>query len=168
MAQTVEIAPEEAVQPLQPPADGEAAAPADGEMVAEDEPQVIRVASSGPPSRIMLAIIAVPALLLSFIGSWFVARSAAAPAPVLHEEWSYEGEHGPASWGTADPHNATCQTGEAQSPIDIHPSRLHQIDWLTPIAYRYKPDKDIELVRDAHGFKVNYDTGSRITLFGQD
>src|SRR5687768_2400986 len=171
MAQTTELPPAEA--PLQPPPDGEAPpAPVaeEGEAPAavEEEPQVIRVRSSGPPNPILLAAVAVPALLLSFLGAWFVARSSAAPAPVVHEEWAYEGEHGPATWGSSDPHNAACQLGDEQSPIDIHPSRLHQIDWLTPISYRYKPDKDIELVRDGHGFKVNYDHGSRITLLGQE
>ena len=150
MAQTTDVTPEEA--PLQPPPEGEAPAAAEGEAGAEESPEVIRVESSGPPRPLLLAAVAVPALLLSFLGSWFIARSSAAPAPVVHEEWSYEGEHGPATWGAADPHNATCQVGDEQSPIDIHPSRLMQIDWLTPIAYRYKPDKDIELVRDAHGF----------------
>lgn len=166
MAQTTELSPAEAAEPLPPPPVEGEAPPV--EAAAEEVPEVIRVKSSGMPRPLLLAAVAVPALLLSFLGAWFVARSSAAPVAAVHEEWGYEGEHGPAQWGSTDPHNAACQLGTEQSPIDIHPSRLMQIDWLTPISYRYKADKDIELVRDGHGFKVNYDTGSRMTLLGQE
>jgi carbonic anhydrase len=164
MAQTTDLPPAEA--PLEPPPNGEV--PAEAVIDAEEAPEVIRVKSSGLSGPLLYAAIAVPALLISFLGAWFVTRSSAAPVAVVHEEWSYEGEHGPTHWGETDPHNAACQLGDEQSPIDIHPSRLMQIDWLTPIVYRYKADKDIEMVRDAHGFRVNYDTGSRMTLLGQE
>src|SRR5687768_1964556 len=162
MAQTTEL-PADA--PLQPPPDGEA--PVEAAEV-EEAPEVIRVRSPRLSGPLLYAAVAVPALLLSFLGTWFVTRSSAAPVAVVHEEWGYEGEHGQTHWGETDPHNAACQLGDEQSPIDIHPSRLMQIDWLSPIAYRYKPDKDLQLVRNAHGFQVNYDTGSRMTLLGQE
>src|SRR5204863_6921897 len=34
--------------------------------------------------------------------------------------WTYKGEAGPAHWGSLDTAFASCATGHAQSPIDIH------------------------------------------------
>jgi carbonic anhydrase len=36
-----------------------------------------------------------------------------------HAHWSYAGDSGPSFWGTLDPYYALCDTGTAQSPIDI-------------------------------------------------
>jgi len=117
----------------------------------------------------MLGAIAVPVLLVSFLASMFFVRAQAAPAGPPHpHEWAYEGALGPTHWGEDDPAEATCQIGDEQSPIDIHPSRLMQVDWLTPITLKYKPDKDVELVNNGHTFQVNYDQGSRMTFLGKE
>jgi carbonic anhydrase len=43
----------------------------------------------------------------------------AAPAMAQEVEWDYEGERGPASWGSLDPSFSACSTGERQSPVDL-------------------------------------------------
>src|SRR5688572_21288735 len=103
MAQTTDVPPAEA--PLEPPPDGEAAA-VEGAEVEEAAPEVIRVRSSGLRGPLLYAAIAIPTLLVSFLGAWFFAGASAAPVAVVHEEWSYEGEHGPTHWGEVDPHNS--------------------------------------------------------------
>lgn len=116
-----------------------------------------------------MGLVAVPLLLLSFLGSMFFVRSTApAPGPPHPAHWAYEGALGPTHWGEEDPAAASCQLGDEQSPIDIHPSRLLQLDWLTPIQLKYKPDKDVELVNNGHTFQVNYDQGSRMTFLGKE
>lgn len=161
MAQTQE-APPAAVEP-----EIETLPPAEGEVVEEAPPEVIRVAAPSRPSPVLMAGVAVPALLISFLGSCFAGR-AMAPAPVVaHPEWAYEGANGPTAWGEIDPTFATCAKGEAQSPIDIHPSRLTQIDWLTPVQTKYKAAK-IKLLNTGHAPQVNFEAGSKMTFLGKE
>ncbi|WP_373988884.1 carbonic anhydrase [Duganella sp. BuS-21] len=47
------------------------------------------------------------------------AAVVAAAPKVYSNVWSYEGENGPANWGTINPAWANCGTGNRQSPIDI-------------------------------------------------
>lgn len=47
------------------------------------------------------------------------AAAVAAAPKVYSNVWSYEGENGPANWGTINPAWAKCGTGNRQSPIDI-------------------------------------------------
>ncbi|MHA4867817.1 carbonic anhydrase [Duganella sp. PWIR1] len=47
------------------------------------------------------------------------AAVVAAAPKVYSNVWSYEGENGPANWGTINPAWAKCGTGNRQSPIDI-------------------------------------------------
>ena len=131
-------------------------------------PEVIRVPSRRLSGPVAYAAVGVPLLIASFVGSMFAARGAAAPAPAHSAHWSYEGADGPAQWGAIDPHNIACQTGGEQSPIDITPSRLMQVDWLTPITLRYKPAKQLRLVNNGHTYQVNYERGSRMTFLGQE
>jgi carbonic anhydrase len=160
MAQTQEAPPAEAApDPEAPPVEGE----------VEETPTVIRVTTPSRPSPILLAGVALPVLLVSFLGLMFVARAQTPPvAPPHPAHWEYEGALGPTHWGEEDTTAAACQLGEEQSPIDIHPSRLLQFDWLAPIQLRYKPDKDVDLVNNGHTFQVNYDQGSRMTFLGKE
>ena len=161
MAQTQEAPP---ITPADAPPEG---APVEAE--AEETPTVIRVTTPSRPSPLMLGAIAVPALLVSFLASMFFVRAQAAPVGPPHPaHWAYEGALGPTHWGEEDPRAASCQIGDEQSPIDIHPSRLMQVDWLTPITLKYKADKDVELVNNGHTFQVNYDQGSRMTFLGKE
>ncbi|MGH2742895.1 MAG: carbonic anhydrase [Thermoleophilaceae bacterium] len=48
-----------------------------------------------------------------------LALAFAAPAMAQQIEWDYEGERGPANWGSLDPSFSTCSTGLSQSPIDL-------------------------------------------------
>jgi carbonic anhydrase len=144
------------------------ASPADGE--AEETapaPRVIRVPGGGLRGPLLYAAVGVPLLLVSFLGTMFAVR-ATAPAPAAEQHvWSYEGNTAPAKWAEVDPHAKLCGVGEQQSPIDIHPSRLAQVDWMTPIQTRYRPSK-LSLVNEHHNLKVKFEAGSRLTLLGQE
>jgi carbonic anhydrase len=51
--------------------------------------------------------------------------------------WHYEGDEGPAHWGTISPKFASCLSGRAQSPIDIvAPARRTTSD---AIALKFAP-----------------------------
>jgi carbonic anhydrase len=146
------------------------------EVLAEGEeeevappPQVIRVAGNsrlrGP---LGMAIVAVPLLLVSFAGTMFAARSMAGPAAPPHPaHWEYEGALGPTHWGEIDPHATVCATGAEQSPVDITPAKLMQLDWLTPIMLKYRPSK-ASIVNNGHTAQVNYEQGSRMTFLNQE
>lgn len=88
-----------------------------------------------------------------------VAAPVATPAPV---HWTYEGEEGPAHWGTLSPDYATCSTGTSQSPIDI--TSPAQAD-LTNLAFHYQPSK-VNILNNGHTVQVNYDEGSYMELDG--
>ena len=152
-------------QPVTPAA----AVPADGSPAeAEDAaPAVIRVPSSGPRRPLLFAAVGVPVLLLSFAGAMLAARASAPPPAPEQHLWSYEGETGPQQWAEVDSHARLCATGEQQSPIDIHPSRLAQADWLTPLEARYRMSK-LKLVSKHHGLQIKVDPGSRLVLHGRD
>jgi len=153
-----------------PPPEGEAP-PAE---LAEEgaEPAVIKVSGSrfsGPPFNgpLVYAIVGVPLLLLSFLGTMLISRGGTpAPAEAQHE-WSYEGAAGPTHWGEGDPHAAICQTGTEQSPVDIHPSRLMQLEWLVPIQAKYKASK-VRLQNVAHTARIAFDPGSRMVFQGRE
>lgn len=49
-------------------------------------------------------------------------------------EWGYDGSHGPAHWGKLGPAFALCDTGMAQSPIDM--VKTHRLD-LDEIGFSY-------------------------------
>jgi carbonic anhydrase len=158
MVQTQEAPPAEAPPEVETP-------PAEGE--AEETTEVIRVTTPSRPRPIILLGVAIPALLLSFIGSWFAGRAAVPPPVVKHAEWGYEGAEGPAAWAELDPTFATCATGERQSPIDIAPARLNQIDWLSPIRTTYKVAK-IKLINNGHVPQANFEAGSKMNFLGKD
>lgn len=63
------------------------------------------------------------------------AREAAKPK-VYSNVWSYEGESGPANWGSINPAWAKCATGNRQSPIDIRDGM--KVD-LEQIGFDYHP-----------------------------
>lgn len=57
--------------------------------------------------------------LKALILSPMLACAIAAPAAAQETEWDYEGERGPANWGSLDPAFSTCSTGTRQSPIRL-------------------------------------------------
>ncbi|HXI17399.1 MAG TPA: carbonic anhydrase family protein [Chloroflexota bacterium] len=160
----------EATEASAPPPDGEVPLPAVAE--AGGEPAVIKVTGSrfgGPlfKSPLVYAIVGVPLLLLSFLGTMLVSRGGAPAPAATHHEWSYEGAAGPTHWGEGDPHAATCQTGAEQSPVDIHPSRLLQLEWLVPVQPKYKASK-VRLQNVAHTARIAFDPGSRMVFQGRE
>src|SRR6201999_3928341 len=47
------------------------------------------------------------------------ASTSPAPAAAAPHHWTYEGDEGPARWGSLAPEFATCGKGAKQSPIEI-------------------------------------------------
>jgi carbonic anhydrase len=64
-----------------------------------------------------------------------VAKEAAKPK-VYSNVWSYEGENGPANWGTINPAWAKCGSGNRQSPIDIRDGMKVELE---QIGFDYHP-----------------------------
>jgi carbonic anhydrase len=90
---------------------------------------------------------------------------AAAPKPehghVAH--WSYEGEGGPAQWGSMKPEFAKCATGTRQSPIDIREGIKVQLD---PVPFDYKPSA-FRVIDNGHTVQVNVAAGNSIEVIGR-
>jgi len=87
--------------------------------------------------------------------------------------WHYEGDEGPAHWGTISPRFASCLSGRAQSPIDIvAPSRGATTD---AIALNFAPaslriihhDHVADAVNTGHTIQVNYTDGDTLTVGGR-
>ena len=87
-------------------------------------------------------------------------------APVIKpypgNQWSYEGETGPANWGR-HPAWSQCATGKRQSPIDLRDGM--KVD-LEPIAFDYKPSA-FNVIDNGHTIQVNVGAGNTITLQNQ-
>jgi carbonic anhydrase len=77
--------------------------------------------------------------------------------------WTYEGEHGPAHWGSMEPGFGTCKVGKHQSPIDIKGAKAAD---LTAIEFAYQPSA-LELIDNGHTVQVTYAPGSFITVGDQ-
>lgn len=92
-------------------------------------------------------------------------KPAEKPAGEAKQEvhWGYEGEGGPANWGTLKPEYATCGTGMSQSPIDINKTYKTKLD---PIMFAYK-DTPVKIVNNGHAIQVNYEPGSFMTVDGE-
>ncbi|HKH84144.1 MAG TPA: carbonic anhydrase family protein [Gemmatimonadales bacterium] len=92
---------------------------------------------------------------------------ALAPRPLpaqAHQtaHWTYQGETGPAHWGSLDPAFSRCTTGHAQSPLDI---RTATSGALPSLAIRYQETR-ITVLNNGHTIQVNYDPGSTIMVDG--
>lgn len=92
-----------------------------------------------------------------------VASSAAAFAESGKPAWSYEGEHGPARWGSLSPDYATCDTGRAQSPIDLGAAAPGS---PPRVVVEYKP-LPLTILNNGHTVQVNVGNGSRVTIDGK-
>ena len=93
---------------------------------------------------------------------------AKAPTPPAHgadhaAHWSYDGEGGPASWGSMKPEFATCSSGKRQSPIDIREGIKVQLD---PVQFDYKPS-GFRVVDNGHTIQVNVGAGNSIEVMGR-
>jgi carbonic anhydrase len=72
-------------------------------------------------TRVAFRLIVMASLsALASCGRPSATQKPAASAPPTHAtHWSYEGETGPAAWGSLSPEYVACAEGAAQSPIDI-------------------------------------------------
>lgn len=82
-----------------------------------------------------------------------------------HElHWSYEGDTGPAVWGSLDPSFAACDDGVRQSPVDIVGATA---GGESELEIRWQPG-DAEVVDNGHTIVVNVAEGSAISLEGRE
>ena len=95
-----------------------------------------------------------------------IAALCAAPALASDREglhWGYQGEAGPAHWGTLGDDFATCGVGRRQSPVtlpaDAPPTSL-------ALGFAYAPTA-LNIVNNGHTVQVNHDAGSTLTVDGK-
>jgi carbonic anhydrase len=95
-------------------------------------------------------------------------QPAAEPAVASHEgsHWSYEGESGPASWGTLNPEWLPCGDGKSQSPIDIDQAGAD--DPATTASLQVTHAAHVaDGVNNGHTIQINYSQGDVLTVDGQ-
>ena len=97
-----------------------------------------------------------------------LANPAAAGETVPHTpHWTYDGESGPAVWGTLDPHYAECGRGDRQSPIDLPVAAgLDAPNSPPPKLEAFHHEHVIDVINDGHTVKVVYDDGDVLNLSG--
>jgi carbonic anhydrase len=88
-----------------------------------------------------------------------VAVSACAHAPA---HWGYEGEHGPNAWGRLDPTYVACESGQHQSPIDLHGAEEAS---LPPLEARYAAFTPA-LVDNGHTLQAAAPPGNVVVIDG--
>lgn len=102
---------------------------------------------------------AAPALLATagLFGAHLLRGDSTEDAP-----WGYEGDRGPAHWGSLDEAFSACADGTEQSPIDL-------VDGATgdypEVEFDYGPRTGM-VVNNGHTIQVNVDRGSGIVLDG--
>ena len=163
----------EAAEPT--PAEGPVETEATETAAEEATPEVIHVAAPARSGRrgLLTAGVGAAALVVGAGGGYFVGRLGAgggydtAAGDPHHPKFTYEGETGPDHWGELSPLTEVCARGNLQSPVDITPRKLHQVDWLEPLKIEYKPTP-ARAVHTGYTFQVNYDPGSKLTYLGAD
>lgn len=97
----------------------------------------------------------------------------APPASARPVHWGYQGDAGPAQWGTLSPAYALCKDGQHQSPIDIVQATVKgSNDWAmkystTSLHILHTEHMD-NIIDNGHTIQVNVDTGSTITYAGKE
>lgn len=77
--------------------------------------------------------------------------------------WAYEGAHGPSHWAQLAPENATCGSGQRQSPIDITDGIKVDLD---AVQFDYRPS-GFRVVDNGHTVQVNVAPGNTIEVLGR-
>lgn len=80
--------------------------------------------------------------------------------------WSYEGDTGPAHWGSLDPAWVVADHGGTQSPIDIDTGRAVRAE-LPPLDLVSLPGT-VSVVDNGHTVQWNVADGCRMSLEGRD
>ncbi|NET32156.1 MAG: carbonic anhydrase [Cyanothece sp. SIO1E1] len=78
-------------------------------------------------------------------------------------KWGYVGENSPEHWGDLASVYGVCQTGQQQSPIDLHGSIPAQLPELQ-IDYQEMP---LKIINNSHTIQVNAAPGSQLTIGGE-
>jgi carbonic anhydrase len=141
----------------------------------EAAPEVIHVAAPARSGRrgLLAAGVGAAALVVGAGGGFIVGRASggtgydAAAGDPHHPSFTYDGETGPDHWGELSPLTEVCGRGNLQSPVDITPRKLHQVDWLEPLKIEYKATPT-RLLHTGYTFQVNYDPGSKLTFLGAE
>jgi carbonic anhydrase len=99
------------------------------------------------------------------------SKPAAAPA-TGDPAWHYEGEAGPATWGTLSPKFAACGEGKAQSPIDIPSAATGSAPALRlqfpAAALRIAHHEHVaDGINNGHTIQINYDGADTLTIGDQ-
>ncbi|PSO90358.1 MAG: carbonate dehydratase [Cyanobacteria bacterium QS_3_48_167] len=104
-------------------------------------------------------------VLTILLTSCFASGVADAVKPIdaKAQEWGYGGAVNPTRWEELSSKYSTCETGNAQSPINIQ--QVAETN-LPRINFDYQPTP-LEVVNNGHTIKVNYEPGSSIQLNGQ-
>ena len=108
--------------------------------------------------RAMLKMLGASALA----GCPFCATSAGA-AEKGGSKWSYEGAHGPETWGKNNPSYAACATGTQQSPVDL---RNSVAAGLEEIEIFWRPLR-LDILNNGHTIRVNAQPGGFMVLEGK-
>jgi carbonic anhydrase len=96
-----------------------------------------------------------------------------APTTGSDPVWHYEGDEGPAHWGTISEKFAACASGRAQSPIDIAapaPRETSEAIGLTlaPASLRIVHHEHVaDAINNGHTVQVNYGEGDTLTVGGE-
>lgn len=95
----------------------------------------------------------------------------ASPAPTAHggPHWSYEGETGPAQWGTLSPDWSPCGSGQSQSPIDIDKTMMADLPAMKtqfqPAQLRIIHHNHVaDGINNGHTIQVNYSQGDTLRV----
>jgi carbonic anhydrase len=138
---------------------------------------VVRIGTIAPFAVISLGIVACrqPDGQRNVSGAPAPGPSTATTAPATASDpvWHYEGEEGPAHWGTISAKFASCLSGREQSPIDIvAPTRRATPD---AIVLKFEPtslrivhhDHVADALNNGHTIQVNYSDGDTLTVGGR-
>jgi carbonic anhydrase len=89
-------------------------------------------------------------------------RPAASPTTDA-SPWAYDGAHGPSEWARLAPQNATCASGQRQSPIDITDGIKVELD---AVEFDYQPS-GFRVVDNGHTVQVHVTPGNTIEVLGR-
>jgi carbonic anhydrase len=84
--------------------------------------------------------------------------SLAATAAETNHGWTYEGEHGPAHWGAMGEAFHACESGRAESPINIEATKKAPAD-MPRLKINYQP-LPIDIVNTGHAVQFNATPGA--------
>lgn len=78
--------------------------------------------------------------------------------------WSYRGDTGPEKWADLSPAFAACRDGQAQSPVDLQPTRTVRFEPLH-FSYRSQP---LTMVNENGAIRLQFKPGSRMITAGAE